>query len=88
MPLRYKVYYSEQALDFSLSLSRKDQVVLTSFIGRLAETPAKEGDYREADDEGRLIEVRVRGRHAILYWVDHAVAKLMVVEIRPADRRP
>lgn len=88
MPLRYKVYYSEHALAFSLGLSRKDQVLLTHFISRLAEKPSVEGDYREPDDEGRLIEVRVSGRHAILFWVDHAVAKLMVVEIRLADRRP
>jgi hypothetical protein len=88
VPLRYKVYYSEQALAFSLTLSRKDQVLLTHFIGRLAERPSNEGDYREPDDEGRLIEVRVHGRHAVLYWMDHAVAKLMVTEIRLADRRP
>ena len=87
MPLRYKVYYSEQALEFSLGLARKDQVLLTHFIGRLAEKPGAEGDYRHPDDEGRLIEVRVHGRHAVLYWVDHAVAKLMIVEIRLADRR-
>lgn len=88
MPLRYKVYYSEQALTFSLALPRKDQVLLTHFIARLGEKPNREGDYREADDEGRLIEVSVHGRHAILYWIDHAVAKLMIAEIRLADRRP
>lgn len=88
MSLRYKVYYSEQALAFSLALPRKDQVMLTHFIGRLAEKPGIGGDYRESDDEGRLIEVRVYGRHAVLFWVDHAVSKLMLVEIRLADRRP
>jgi hypothetical protein len=86
--LRYKVFYSEQALAFSLALPRKVQVMLTHFIGRLAEKPGIEGDYREPDDEGRLIEVRVHGRHAILFWMDHAVSKLMVVEIRLAERRP
>ena len=55
MPLRYKVYYSEQALEFSLGLARKDQVLLTHFIGRLAEKPGAEGDYRQPDDEGRLV---------------------------------
>lgn len=86
--MRYKVYYSEQALTFSLALPRKEQVTLTYFIGRLAEKPGHEGDYHEPDNEGRLIEVSVHGRHAVLYWLDHAVAKLMVVEIRLADRRP
>ena len=87
MSLRYKVFYSEQALAFSLARSRKEQVLLTHFISRMAEKPGLQGDYREADDEGRLIEVCVIGRHAILFWIDHAVSKLMVVEIRLADRR-
>lgn len=88
MSLRYKVFYSEQALAFSLALPRKEQVLLTHFIGRLAEKPGVQGDYRESDDDGRAIEVCVHSRQAILFWVDHAVSKLMVVEIRPADRRP
>jgi hypothetical protein len=87
VPLRYKVYYSEQALTYSLGLSRKDQVLLAHHVSRLAEKPEALGDYRQEDDAGRPIEVRVYGRHAVLYWLDHAVAKLMVVEIRPADRR-
>lgn len=87
MSLRYKVYYSEQALAFSLALPRKEQVLLTHFIGRLSEKPSQQGDYRERDDDGRWIEATVHGRHAVLFWTDHAVAKLMIVEIRLADRR-
>ena len=88
MSLRYKVFFSEQALTFSLKLPRQHQVLLTHFISRLAEKPGMQGDYREPDNEGRLIEVCVHGRYAILFWADHAVAKQMVVEIRLADRRP
>ncbi len=88
MSLRYQIFYSEQALAFSVALTRKEQVWLTRFISRLAEKPGVQGDYREPDDEGRFVEVCVHGRHAILFWMDHAVSKLMVVEIRLADRRP
>jgi len=62
-------------------------VLLAQHISRLAEKPDAQGDYRQEDDAGRSIEVRVYGKYAVLYWLDHAVAKVMVVEIRPADRR-
>lgn len=87
MALHYKIFLSEQAALLFASLGRREQVLLHRFIRRLGDSPQSPGDYRESDDEGRMVEVSVHERHAVLFWADHAVSKLMVVELREADRR-
>ena len=85
MALHYKIFLSEQAALFFASLRRREQVMRHRFIRRRANSPQTPGDYRERDDDGRMVEVIVHERHAVLFWADHAVSKFMLVEPREAD---
>jgi hypothetical protein len=43
------------------------------------------GDFTEKDTALRPQQVKVIGSHAITYWTDNAVRKVMVVDIGNAD---
>lgn len=55
------------------------------FIDSLAADPFKAGDYAEADETGRSIQVKVIGRFAVAYWTDHAAQEIRVVEVLAPD---
>ncbi len=59
---------------------------LVTFIDLLGTNPNIAGDYTEADDTGRSIEIKVTGQFAITFWTDHAAKEIKVVDIRRADR--
>jgi hypothetical protein len=52
----------------------------------LREDPFRKGDYSERDEIGREIEVVVVGRFAVLFWADHPVKEIKIVELRLSDR--
>lgn len=82
---RYSVFIHEDALD-SIPKSGKQHRLIMNFIRGLAEDPHLRGDYAEADDAGRQLEVKIVGRYALTYWADHAVKEVKVVHVQPAGR--
>ncbi|HXI71358.1 MAG TPA: hypothetical protein VNN22_13460 [Verrucomicrobiae bacterium] len=57
---------------------------LIRFFHKLRTNPFPEGDYTEHDDIGRLLQVFVIGRHAIVFWVDHAIKEVKILDLKPA----
>ena len=80
----YAVFINEQALaTVPRSGIQREQVM--KFIRSLADQPNTAGDFKETDNSGRVVQVKVIGRYAITFWADHAVAEVKVTHIKSAD---
>ncbi|MBC8097362.1 MAG: hypothetical protein H7Y43_16275 [Akkermansiaceae bacterium] len=56
------------------------------FIRSLAENPNAVGDFKETDNVGRVVQVKIIGRYAVTFWADDAVAEVKVTHIQSADK--
>jgi hypothetical protein len=83
--LPYVVFISELALA-SAPKSGSQRESVMKFIRSLADNPGEIGDFTEKDDAGRVLQVKVIGRHAIAFWADHAVSEIKVTHIKLADK--
>ncbi len=80
----YDVYIHADLLD-RMPKAEGDQAAIMKFIRALATQPHACGDFTEKDTALRPQQVKVIGSHAITYWTDNAVRKVMVVDIGNAD---
>ena len=80
----YAIYISEAALASAPS-SGLQREKLMRFIRSLAENVRREGDFSEKDQTGRTVQVKIIGRYAVTFWVDHAVSEVKVTHIKLAD---
>ena len=80
----YDVYIHADLLDRMPNVYA-EQVAIMKFIRGLANQPTAIGDFTEKDSSLRPQQVKVIGNHAVTYWTDNAVRKVMVVDIRDAD---
>lgn len=55
------------------------------FLESLSTDPFQKGDYADRTPEGREVQVKVIGSHALLYWADHPVREVKVVDLVQAD---
>jgi hypothetical protein len=84
--MTYAVYLRREALDFLRECRREDRDSLLNLLDTLANDPFQKGDFAEKDQTGRTIEVLIFRRYAILYWPDHPVKEVKIVDLRFADR--
>ncbi len=82
----YEVYLRREVFEFLRQCLVADRERLLTLLQSLGRDPYRRGDFTEQDRAGRGIEVLVFRRYAVLYWADHAVKELKVIEIRFADR--
>jgi mRNA-degrading endonuclease RelE of RelBE toxin-antitoxin system len=83
------VYRVLVSIDF-LQMKRppkRDRERMLSFLEGLAENPFVRGDYEEQDEAGRPIQIKIMGKYAMTYWVDHAVKEVKVTRLELADQR-
>lgn len=59
---------------------------IMEFVRSLREHPDAPGDFTDKDASLRERQIKVIGDYAITYWVDAPVKRVMVVDIRLADR--
>ena len=81
----YAVFVHEQVLAMLPKAGMQMHGVM-DFIRALAENPDARGDFSEQDETGRIVQVKVVGRHAITFWADHAVCEVKVTHLKPADK--
>jgi hypothetical protein len=81
----YAVFINEQALA-SAPKSGSQMRRVMDFIRSLANNPNTLGDFPEPDGSGRMVQVKIIGRFAVTYWVDHPVCEIKVTHIKPADK--
>ncbi len=55
---------------------------IEQFITRLGSNPELCGDYRQPDPRGRMIEVKLIGRQAIIFFKDPFANLVKIIDIR------
>lgn len=61
---------------------RKKEMI--SFLEALRSDPFIKGDFQKEVD-GRVLQIKVFGRHSLYYFSDHAVKEVKVVEFLKSD---
>ncbi|MCP5535671.1 MAG: hypothetical protein H7A51_05470 [Akkermansiaceae bacterium] len=77
------VYIHCLAADHLQRLGNRDAVI--QFIHALAANPETVGDYRQADPRGRMIEVKLLGRQAVLFFNDPFAGIVKILDIRNVE---
>lgn len=78
------VYLHAHAADRLRALT--DRQSLLDFINRLQANPTEtRGDYAQPDPRGRMIEIKILGRHAILFFKDPFADLVKVLDIRHTE---
>jgi hypothetical protein len=81
----YVIYINEAALN-SAPRSGLPREKVFNFIRSLADNPNMPGDFSEADDAHRTVQVKIIGHYAVTFWADHAVSEVKITHIKSADK--
>jgi hypothetical protein len=84
--MAHDVYLRREAHEFLRNCGREERQNLLTLLDSLAQSPFTIGDFTEKDRTGREVQGLICRRAAILFWADHAVKEVKVVDIRLADR--
>ena len=80
----YEVYLHEKLLACAPRAGTSRKRVM-DFVRSLASAPFQKGDYEDSDPAGHSLGVKLVGRYAVTFFVDHAVGEAKIVNIEPAD---
>lgn len=58
---------------------------ISNFITRLGSNPELCGDYRQPDPRGRMIEVKLIGRQAVIFFKDPFANLVKILDIRNVE---
>ena len=83
--MMYRLLLADVVVSFYCDLDVDDQSILWLRMKRLGSDPFQDPDFRGFDNEGREIDGVIEGVYAIIYYVDHAVKEIKVIDIRFAD---
>ena len=72
-------YLHDQAFDRLKKIAEPQEIIY--FINQLQSSPSQLGDYRHPDPRGRIIEVKIIGRYAVLYFYDPFANLLKILDI-------
>jgi len=81
----YDVYMHIGLLD-EVPKSGHERRRIMDFIRSLRENPDTPGDFADRDNSLRTREVKIIGDYAVTYWVDAPVKRVMIVDVRRADK--
>jgi hypothetical protein len=81
----YQPIFSDSAVAFLATLSRRRQRKLLDRARELAADPFVVPDLRRVDDDGREIGDILVDDFLFSYWVDHPVKVVMIVDIDDAS---
>jgi hypothetical protein len=79
--MRYRPVFSDSAVSFFVTLSRRRQTKLLDRARELAADPFVVPDLRRIDDDGREIGDILIEDFLFSYWVDHPAKVVMIVEV-------
>lgn len=78
-----QIYVHGHAADSLKALAHPE--VIVDFISRLQSDPTVTGDHRQPDPRGRMIDVKILGRHAVLFFSDPFAGMIKILEIRNTE---
>ena len=85
MPLPYLLFVRHELYDLIRQMRPAWRQQVLRFLESLAADPFQSGDYTERDPTDRILQAKVIGPWAIVYWADHPVGEVKVVQILPSD---
>ena len=77
------VYLHTHAADRLQALAKPQAII--AFINQLKSNPETVGDHRQPDPRGRMIEVKILGRHAVLFFNDPFAGLIKVLDIHNVE---
>ena len=77
------IYPHTHAVERLTSLGRPQAII--DFINQLASNPQTLGDYRQPDPRGRMLEVKILGRQAVLFFNDPFAGLIKVLDVRNTE---
>lgn len=83
--MRYRPIFSDAAVDFFTTLSRRRQRKLMDRARELASDPFVVPDLQRLDEDDREIGDILIDDFLFSYWVDHPAKVVMIVEIEDAS---
>jgi hypothetical protein len=66
----YRVFVSVDVVAALRQCRSRERRAIILLLEQLSQDPYKVGDYVEADEIGRPIQVLITGRNAICFWAD------------------
>ncbi|MEI9897410.1 MAG: hypothetical protein WDN28_27030 [Chthoniobacter sp.] len=81
----YEVFMHLTLLD-SVPQTGAQRRRILDFIRSLRQRPDTPGDFADKDASLRVRQVKIIDDYAVTYWVDAPVKKVMVVDVRLADK--
>ena len=83
--MRYRPIFSDSAVEFCTTLTRRRQRKLLDRAQELARDPFVVPGFTRTDEEGRTISHLLIDDFIFGYWPDHATKMVMIVEIEDAS---
>ncbi|WP_269540655.1 hypothetical protein [Cerasicoccus fimbriatus] len=83
--MNYDVFISERCTDFLLAKVKQDGTRLLYEVRKLGKDPFREPDFSEGDSDGDVCGLII-DEYVLLYRVDHALKRVLVVDITYADQ--
>jgi len=77
------VYIHQHVKDRLQAIGNRSSII--NFINQLSSNPETLGDYREPDPRGRMIEVKILGRQAVLFFKDPFAEIVKILDIRNTE---
>ena len=78
-----QVYLHSHVADHLPKIGNRSAI--TQFIDQLGQNPETVGDYRLPDPRGRMIEVKILSRQALLFFNDPFANIVKILEIRNVE---
>ena len=85
MPSGYELYVRHEVHLRLGALKSRTRAEIMRFLQSLSSDPFHTGDYQDRTPEGRDVQVKVIGAHALVYWAHHPVREVKVVDLIQAD---
>ena len=81
----YSVFIEASAIEFIESVVDKDGTKLLFDLKQIGKNPHKEPDFSDSGEEGDL-NGKLIDQYAVLYYVDDAVKRVLIVDVTYADK--
>lgn len=85
MPQPYSLFVRHELYDVIRQMRPAWRSKVIQFFDSLTSDPFQMGDYTERDPSDRTLQIKLLGPWAVVYWADHAVAEVKVVQILASD---
>ena len=80
--MSYSVFVESHIAESFPQMKLKERNQFLRLFRKLRNDPFMEGDYVERDHIGRLLQVLIVGQRAVVFWADHAVKEVKVIDLR------